>query len=178
MNFKGKDFFFLGLMSVLILTFSSSCRTFYQVEKESHGNRDTVVSLLTDTGKYVILHFRNTEKHYRLVEVSADGLSLTGRTDTISRFHKSYKSTEGVHANNYRKTKSSPLNEVHVFVSQNYLDSDSVLTIKISEIKAIESFVADVNREEQSRAGAVMIPIFIVVSVAMLAIIASQSIGM
>lgn len=127
-------------LSLAVLNLTFSCN-YYKVEKVEAANDQEVarqIKEFNEMDKYIIVHKGDTSLELANVTLNADQSELTGKVGRLASTHDYNNPPETGKSYRYKKKKDKPLNEVHLYVSENIeLTLGEMVSIPVSQINKI-----------------------------------------
>ena len=127
-------------LSVLVLHLFTGC-TYYRVKGIPDSQQETQITWLkkfNQAQKYIVLHQGGTSLHLRNAYLDEANLQLKGTPEILAPEHSYTHRPEVGKGYRYKKKVHSPLNEVHLYLSQDLqLTMGEQIDIPIASIQSI-----------------------------------------
>ena len=130
--------FFLSA-AVLNLTFSCSYFKVSEVDAANDKQQQELIEKFEAEQKYLVVHSNNKPYHLDDLKIDANSQVISGNLVQLddNHIHKGGINVQPKKSYRYNKKKTTPLNEVHIYLkNDNYLNQGN-MTIPISEIERI-----------------------------------------
>ena len=148
LNFSPLQFFkneskvrsaFSVLLTLAFLNLSTGC-SYYRVKSVPSQNNEQMASQIkafNEADKYIILHKNQASLNLANPEVKEGTMEFTGITELLSQEHVKEDLIKPGKSYRYKNRKSSPLNEVHIYLKDGEPLALGATTIPIEDIETI-----------------------------------------
>ncbi|HSB91992.1 MAG TPA: hypothetical protein VLC28_02690 [Flavitalea sp.] len=149
------------LFLLVPIMYFESCKFYKPITKEAYNDqsKDSSLSALNAQGRYFIL--RKGYYSYSLTDLVLDAnkMTLTAKPGEIPRQHSVYVLHKENKPYKYSKSKGEAvvLSEAHIYtVDTSQIDTSSVYTVQLSDVKKIEMIEFDKKKTHGSVAGGIV----------------------